>query len=84
MRKPHGLTKEQDELRLQGLRILARWIVRATLPPSARTAERTPPVAKTASAVLRPLRGRAPWTEGAMAGKRLLLMVRLDPMRHGV
>ena len=31
MRKPHGLTKEQDELRLQGLRILARWIVRAHL-----------------------------------------------------
>ncbi len=31
MRTSHGLTKEQDELRLPGLRILARWIVRAHL-----------------------------------------------------
>ena len=65
MRKPHGLTKEQDELRLQGLRILARWIVRAHLASlSADGGENAPSCEDRLGRPSTP-EGEAPWTEGA-------------------
>ena len=66
MRKPHGLTKEQDELRLQGLRILARWIVRAHLASlSADSGERNGSGCEDGRGRPSTPEGEAPWTEGA-------------------
>ena len=84
MRKPHGLTEEQDELRLQGLRILARWIVRAHLglpQRGLRRAENAPSCEDRLWPSFDNLRGRPRGRRAHMAGKRLLLKVRLDPHR---
>ena len=66
MRKPNSLTEEQDELRLQGLRILARWIVRAHLASLGADADgANSPGCEDGLGCPSATDGETPWTEGA-------------------